>query len=56
MGHTGLSKAARPLQAPAHVLVVLTQPALIEIVKLTLSHGRCETRTARSAAPAASAA
>ena len=49
------SKQARALHAPARVLVVLSQPALIEIVKLTLSHGRCETRTARSAAPAASA-
>jgi DNA-binding response OmpR family regulator len=35
--------------------VVLTQTTIIEIVRLTLNHGQFDTRTARSAAAAASA-
>ena len=43
---------ARPARAPRRVLLVLDQPAVAELVKLTLGHGRFETRQAVSAAEA----
>src|SRR5438132_12421779 len=43
---------ARPAPAPRRVLLVLDQPAVAGLVKLTLGHGRFETRQAVSAAEA----
>jgi DNA-binding response OmpR family regulator len=43
---------ARPERAPTRVLLVLDQPMVAELVKLTLNHGVFETRQAVSAAEA----
>lgn len=43
----------RLLRASARVLIVLDQPIIVELVKLTLNHGTYQTHVARSAAEAA---
>jgi two-component system, OmpR family, alkaline phosphatase synthesis response regulator PhoP len=43
-----LGAAARQLRSPARVLTVMDQPVLAEVIRLALSHGPFQTRTART--------
>jgi len=47
-----LGAAARQLRTPARVLTVMDQPVLAEVIRLALSHGPFQTRTARTEAEA----
>ena len=47
-----MSASAAPAQDPARVLVMVEQPLLVEVIKLTLNHGVYVTREAKDVSEA----